>query len=86
MIIKGNTENFEVVISKDNPDAPNVIIEGDIKNGVRLTLNAYKIYNTMALLTPMAVALDSKVKDLIQKHLVKQAGKELEVNDNEGGG
>ena len=72
-------DEYEVIISKENADAPNIAIDAEVNGKVKIVLNAFKIYNTMATLEVILVGLNDKVKELIQQYLDKQAFTETEL-------
>jgi hypothetical protein len=69
---------YEIIISKGNPKGPNISVEAENKS-IRIRLNGYKIFNTLANYEAILVALNDRIKEIIKKHLEGQAKDETEL-------
>ena len=65
-------QQYEFILDRENPDKPNIMIEAD-DGIVRIIVNGYKLFNTLANIGTILVGLNDKTKELIQKHLVSKA-------------
>ncbi len=66
---------YEIIIEQEDPDKPNIEVDIESDN-IKVTLNGYRLFSTMAMVEPTLVALNEKIKELIQKHLEEKAGNE----------
>jgi hypothetical protein len=71
-------KHYEIVIEHDNPDKPNISVEAE--NGeIKVVFNGYRLFNTLAEKDTILVALNDKLSEILQKHLIKQANEETEI-------
>lgn len=66
---------YEFILDRENPDNPNIIVNAD-EGVIKIVMNAYKMFNTLAFIETILVGLNDKTKELIQKHLLSKAMEE----------
>lgn len=67
-----------VNLVEDKPEMPNMDITA-IGSTVIVNINSHKLFNTLADMDIILVGLNSKLKELLQKHLDSNAKKEVEI-------
>lgn len=70
-------QHYEIVIEHSTPDNPNISIDVE-KGNLKVVLNGYRLFNTMANKEAILIALNDKVGEIIQKHLDKEAESETD--------
>ena len=73
-------QSYEIIVEKENPNKPNIEISVIEDRIIQIKLNGYKLFGTLANIEPILVALNDKIKELIQRHLQAQAQKENLLN------
>ena len=68
-------QKYSIRVSSENENLPNIQINIE-NNNISIILNHYRIFNTMANLETVLVALNDNIKGLIRQHLLSLARKE----------
>lgn len=69
---------YEIIVENENPKNPNITVEAEGEK-LKISLNGFKLFNTLANKDGILVALNDKLTELTQKHLKSQAQQETEL-------
>ena len=60
-------KQYEFILDRENPDKPNIIVEAD-EGFIKIVINGYKLYNTLANIQTILVGLNDKTAELISSN------------------
>lgn len=68
---------YEIIIEKADETKPNMVIEAH-KGQIKIVFNECRLFNTLANIDAILVALNDKTKELIKDHLKTMAKEETD--------
>jgi hypothetical protein len=77
-MIMAGMQPYKFEINNDEPDAPNIVVEAEGAD-VKIVINGYKMFNTLANREIIILGLNDKLKELVEKHLQTKAYQESEM-------